>query len=727
MKNQKGITLIALIITIIVLLILSLVTINSIFGNDSAMEKARQARENNEKGEISDMLAMAISNIKLKHAEENKQWAEYYGDEQKFKTAGNIENSYNIYGTDEEDNDKKYSYDDATGIVKLTIKKIGGTGIEYTYELNVTSGNVILASSTPINSNGSNGGNNGSGNGGGTNAEEYTITYNLNDGDFKTGQTLISKYKTGDVVGYPSPIRDGYAFDGWYTSSTFESGTRALQTSKDSTGNITVYAKWLAESKPYYFKYINPDANGNVSITGLTSASDVSEGQVSGEEAYANDADDIINLVIPKKNGTGDDAKTVTVIGSNSFKDRNKITKVCMHSEMTSIGAYSFWGCSELEELIMPITIERTDRCFYNCTKVNKITYTVGPGEDGEEKNRGITYAPWGYSSASSLQVILEEGITKLGNGMFNGLTKLQMVKFPTTLKVLGNSVFQGCTGMQGNLDSLEDIESMGERAFSGCTGITGEITIPAGMTVIPMGLFENVSKIEKVNIHSGVTSIGNYGFEGCTELKEVTMPITIERTNRSFKDCTKIEKITLIAGTGENGTQEQDRGSSNAPWMSSTYDNLEVYISDGITKLGNSMFYNCSKLKSIRIPDSLRILGNSVFRDCSNLVINDWGFLQQLTSLGERAFNGCAAVTGTVELPTNSNITTIQSFVFNSTGITTFIIPTNITELGERSLGYSASTTATYYYRGTEAQWSAVSKGSGTYYTISEYEYTGN
>ena len=88
MKNQKGITLIALIITIIVLLILSLVTINSLFSSDSAMEKAKQARENDEKGEISDMLALTVSNIKLKQAEEKEQWSEYYGDEVKFKTAG---------------------------------------------------------------------------------------------------------------------------------------------------------------------------------------------------------------------------------------------------------------------------------------------------------------------------------------------------------------------------------------------------------------------------------------------------------------------------------------------------------------------------------------------------------------------------------------------------------------------------------------------------------------
>ena len=45
LRKNKGITLIALVITIIVLLILAGVTINTIVGNENAMEKAKEARE----------------------------------------------------------------------------------------------------------------------------------------------------------------------------------------------------------------------------------------------------------------------------------------------------------------------------------------------------------------------------------------------------------------------------------------------------------------------------------------------------------------------------------------------------------------------------------------------------------------------------------------------------------------------------------------------------------
>ncbi|MBP3799861.1 MAG: hypothetical protein ILA19_02650, partial [Bacilli bacterium] len=61
-KGNKGITLIALIITIIVLLILAGVTINAISGNESAMDKAKEAKEKNEQGAELDAIKMAVVN-----------------------------------------------------------------------------------------------------------------------------------------------------------------------------------------------------------------------------------------------------------------------------------------------------------------------------------------------------------------------------------------------------------------------------------------------------------------------------------------------------------------------------------------------------------------------------------------------------------------------------------------------------------------------------------------
>ncbi len=62
LEKNKGITLIALIVTIVVLLILAGVTINAITGNESAMEKATQAREENKLGEELEQIKLCVVN-----------------------------------------------------------------------------------------------------------------------------------------------------------------------------------------------------------------------------------------------------------------------------------------------------------------------------------------------------------------------------------------------------------------------------------------------------------------------------------------------------------------------------------------------------------------------------------------------------------------------------------------------------------------------------------------
>ena len=61
MKNNKGITLVALVITIIVLLILAGVTIAALSGDNGILTRASSAKQENALGEAKDLVAMAIN------------------------------------------------------------------------------------------------------------------------------------------------------------------------------------------------------------------------------------------------------------------------------------------------------------------------------------------------------------------------------------------------------------------------------------------------------------------------------------------------------------------------------------------------------------------------------------------------------------------------------------------------------------------------------------------
>lgn len=69
----------------------------------------------------------------------------------------------------------------------------------------------------------------------------YAITYELDGG---TLDNAIVEYCAEETpTGLPTPTKDGYEFDGWYVSSTFN-GEALTEIPEGAVGNLTFYAKW---------------------------------------------------------------------------------------------------------------------------------------------------------------------------------------------------------------------------------------------------------------------------------------------------------------------------------------------------------------------------------------------------------------------------------------------------------------------------------------------------
>ena len=76
-----------------------------------------------------------------------------------------------------------------------------------------------------------------------------------------------------------------------------------------------------------------------------------------------------------------------------------------------------------------------------------------------------------------------------------------------------------------------------------------------------------------------------------------------------------------------------------------------EVYISEGITGIGDKSFMGTKNLTKIEIPNSLQILGDSAFEDSNLEDINL--FNTNLVSIGTRAFANCDKIK-TINMPTS-------------------------------------------------------------------------
>lgn len=106
---------------------------------------------------------------------------------------------------------------------------------------------------------------------------EYTVTFNPNGGDNLPSYERTKEVTTGDTYGdLPVPYRDGYHFDGWYTSSS--GGDLVTSSTKvTKTANHTLYAHWI-QIKTYNVTF---NANGGT-LDASERTAEVTVGQTYG-------------------------------------------------------------------------------------------------------------------------------------------------------------------------------------------------------------------------------------------------------------------------------------------------------------------------------------------------------------------------------------------------------------------------------------------------------------
>ena len=266
-------------------------------------------------------------------------------------------------------------------------------------------------------------------------------------------------------------------------------------------------------------------------------------------------------------------------------------------------------------------------------------------------------YTPWYEERARITSVVLQEGVTSIGEYAFSECSSLTDITIP------------------------ERVTSVGYSAFSGCSSLTG-ITIPQGVTSISGGVFAECSSLTSITIPDGVTSIGSLAFSGCSSLTSIAIPDGVTSIGVSaFSHCTSLTGITIPDGVTSIG------GGAFSGCSSLT----NITIPDEVTAIESDVFSGCSGLISITIPDGVTSIGVSAFSGCSSLT--SITIPEKVTSIGEQAFNGCSNLTS-VTIP--EGVISIGSHAFlGCRGLTSITIPEGVTSIGYSAFGGCSSLTS--------------------------------
>lgn len=276
-----------------------------------------------------------------------------------------------------------------------------------------------------------------------------------------------------------------------------------------------------------------------------------------------------------------DESSGMIMIGANGKEDfsmydytsdtmpwkefKGDIVSVLITDYVTSIGANAFNGCKNLAELTIAETVESIGvNAFAGCTGLKTVNYsgddsawdavsiasgnepllslkpqTITEGACGEDVNYYFKFStgilaisgtgdmndytsstvPWKDYRDNITSVIVEDGVTSIGNSAFEYCDNLTTVTLGNDVAYIGNYAFNSCDNLS-SINLPDSVTNLGLQVFSE-TALT-TVTIPSDISTIPAASFNGCTNLTAITIPKSVTTIGSGAFYNCPALSDV-------------------------------------------------------------------------------------------------------------------------------------------------------------------------------------------------------------
>ena len=252
--------------------------------------------------------------------------------------------------------------------------------------------------------------------------------------------------------------------------------------------------------------------------------------------------------------------------------------------------------------------------------------------------------------------------ITLIGNEAFLSCDKLLTITIPQSVKSIEERAFWGCSSLE-SITLPDAVTTIRERAFEDCKALKS-VVLPQSLESIGICAFSDTA-LENVQLPSQLKTIGASAFLDCTSLSSVSMQEGIETIEvGAFRRCTALTSVTIPQSVttledsvfaectalktfyGKFATADNLALVANGTLAAFAYNNnvTSYTVPEGVTKIGENLFYNYQPLQYISMPESVTQIGDYAFYCCVSL--KDVVIPNGVSVIGGAAFFGCSSLT---------------------------------------------------------------------------------
>ena len=233
-----------------------------------------------------------------------------------------------------------------------------------------------------------------------------------------------------------------------------------------------------------------------------------------------------------------------------------KITKVVVSKDVTSIGAFAFNGMKGVSEYDIGANVSAISQWALETSAAEVFNLNENPnfktGDNGVLFSEdGTTLIAYPGGSAEQDKYTVPSDVTAISYGAFVGC--------PIKKLTIGNNVTEELPSWPFNGGVLEELDvncPFGSGTFGQITTLK-KVTLGDSIKEIPQMAFLKCTRLQTVSIPSGLTKIGTQAFFGCSSLQNVTLPASLTEIGyQAFRDCDALTSITFPDSLEKVGNQ---------------------------------------------------------------------------------------------------------------------------------------------------------------------------